>query len=923
MNLSLRYSILSILLLGGLLSGCSGPAPDALLASAKDYLARQDSNSAIIQLKSSLQKQPDMVEARFLLGQTLLESGDPVAAEIEFRKALALSYPQSSVLPPLTRALVLQGNGQRAIQDFASVELKEAAATADFKTALATAYAQQGASEKATAALNEALAAVPGFGPALLLQARQKAVMGRFDEAFALLDQILAKNPAAYEALGTKGELLFFAKGDADGALKLQRQALAARKDWIPAHASVINILLSRRDLVAAKIELDALKKILPNHPQTRFYEAQLAALSNDQKTAKEITQQLLKIAPDNVEVLTLAGAIEMKSGSLVQAEALLAKAMQIAPEVANTRRLLAQSYSRSGQSTKASSTIAPLLERPDVDADTLAMAGQIALEAGDATTAEGYFGRAVKLDPKDSRIRTALAVQQLAKGNADVAYSQLQEIAATDSGTVADMALISAKMRQRDFVGALKGIDRLERKEPDKPFASQLRGQVQLAQGDVAAARQSFTKALSNNDTYFPAVASLAALDIRDNRPEKARKHFDKLLAADPNNVQALLAIAELRAQAGASKEEIAELLSNATKLNPTAADPRLLLVELALRTKDNKAALTAAQDGVAVLPDSSDLLDALGRAQLASGDANQAISSFNKAAGLRPRVPQPQMRLAETHMSAKNWTAARESLKRALDIAPKFLPAQRRLLLLELSDGRLDAALAVARQVQAERPDEGVGYLFAGDVEATRANWDAAAIGYRAGLKRSDSSELASKLYGVLLASRKRVEADSFAAAWIKNHPQDLVFRMSLGSMASARKDFPAAEDQFQAVVRAQPDNAMALNNLAWATHQLKKPGALAYAEKANALLPGEPAFMDTLAGALGDAGQVAKGIKLEKRAILLAPDRSAFRLNLAKLYLKAGDKNSAKNELDQLAKLGEKFTDHAEVGELLKSL
>jgi putative PEP-CTERM system TPR-repeat lipoprotein len=923
-NLSLRHSILSVLLVSGLLSGCGGQAPDALLASAKEYLARQDTKAAIIQLKSALQKQPDMAEARFLLGRTLLDAGDPVAAEIELRKALDLKYSQAAVLPALTRALVLEGKGQRAIQEFASTELAESAATAEFKVALATAYAQQGASAQSSAALNEALVAVPGFGPALLLQARQMAGAGRFDEALALLDEVLAKNPVAYEALGTKGELLFFAKGDADGALKLQRQALTVRKDWMPAHASVIDILLSRRDTAAAKSELDALKKILPNHPQTKYYEAQLAALSNDPKTAKEIAQQLLKVAPENVKVLTLAGAIEMQGGSLLQAESLLAKALQIAPEVAQTRRLLAQVYLQSGQSSKASATIALLLEKSNVDADTLAMAGQIALQAGDAALAEGYFGRAAKLDPKDSRSRTALALAQFSKGNADAAYSQLQEIAATDSGTIADMAIISARMRQRDFVGALKGIDGLERKEPNKPLTSQLRGQVQLAQDDIAAARQSFAKALSTDPTYFPAAASLATLEVRDKKPEEARKHFDKLLAADPKNVQALLAIAELRAQAGASKEEIAGLLSNAIKLNPTAVGPRLLLVELGLRSKDNKAALTAAQDGVAVLPESIELLDALGRAQLASGDTNQAISSFNKVAGLRPRAPQPQMRLAEAHMFMKNSTAAREGLNRALDITPKFLPAQRSLLILELSEGRPDAALAIARQVQAERSDEGVGYLFAGDIESSRKNWEAAATAYRAGLKRSNGSgELASKLYSVLFASKKRTEADSFAAAWVKEHPQDLVFRMSLGSMASARRDFVAAEDQFQAVVKAQPDNAIALNNLAWATHQLKKPGAVAYAEKANALRPGEPAFMDTLAAALGDAGQVAKGIELEKKAILLAPEQMTFRLNLAKLYLKAGDKNLAKSELDQLAKLGDKFTEHAEVGELLKLL
>ena len=911
------------LIFAAVLAGCGEKTPEALLVSAQDYLARKDTKAAVIQLKSALQKQPNLAEARFLLGRTLLDAGDPVAAEIELRKALDLKHPLAAVLPPLARALVLEGKGQRAILDYASVDLAEPAAAAELKVALATAYARQGAAAKSHAALGEALAIVPGFGPALLMQARVKADERDFDAAFALIEQILARDPGAYEALNLKGDLLFFVKHDADGALQAQRQALALRKDWMPAHASVLDILLSRPDLVAAKTQLEELKKVLPNHPQTKYFEAQLAFLNQDYKSAKELAQQVLKGAPDNIKVLLLAGSIELQAGSMAQAETFVAKALQLSPDIAVTRRLLAQIYLRSGQASKAGELLAPLLEKADADADTLVLAAQAALQNGDATTAETYFARAAKLNPNDMRSRTALALAQFSKGNADLAYARLQEIASSDKSTIADMAIISARLRQRDYDAALKAIDALERKQPDKPFAAQLRGQVYLARNDVAAARQNFARALSIDPLYFSAAAGLAALDLRDKKPDEARKHFDKLLAADPKNVHVLLALAELRAKAGAGKEEIAGLLANAAKLNPTVAAPRLLLIELYLRTQDAKAALTAAQDGAAALPDSLELLDALGRAQMAAGDTNQAISSFNKLAGLQPRSPQPQMRLADAYMAQQNQAAARGSLDRALEIAPKFLPAQRGLVMLELSAGRAEQALTVARVVQSERPDQSFGYLLAGDVEASRKNWEPAAAAYRAGLKRGGSTELALKLHSVLVAIQKRPDADAFAAGWIKDHPLDAAFRTYLGGRALAQLDFGGAEGHYMAVVKLQPENAIGLNNLAWVTNRLKKPGAAAYAEQANALRPGQPAFMDTLAVILGDAGQAAKAIELEKKAIALAPAQDAFRLNLAKLYLNSGDKARAKAELDQLAKLGDKFTGQAEVGQLLKSL
>lgn len=917
-GLALCVSMASVLLVG-----CGDEAPAALLASAKGYLAKKDANAAVIQLKSALQQQPDLAEARFLLGRTLLDSGDAVPAEIELRKALDLKYPDSSVLPVLARALVQQGKAQRAIQDFAAVELNQPEATADLKTTLAVAYTQQGDNAKAQQALSEALRVVPDFAPALLMQARLKATVRDSDAAFALVERVIAKNPDNYEALQLKGDFLFVFNADVAQALEAERQALAKRPDWLPAHSSTLEILLSRRDLAAAKTQLEQTKTMFPNHLQTKYFEARLAFLNQDYKTARELAQQLLAAAPTDMKVLLLAGGIELQAGSLAQAESLAAKASQRSPDAVMPRRLLAQIFLRSGQPKQAQDALAPAIEKPDVDAETLNLAGEAALKLGDAANAESYFARAAKLSPNNARSRTALALTQFSKGNADAAFAQLQEIASSDTSTVADMAIISARIRQHDYNGALKAIGSLERKQPGKPFAAQLRGQVELAREDIAAARRSFASALAIDPLYFPAAASLAALDVRDKKPDEAQKRFDKLLAADPKNLQALLAVAELRAQAGAKKEEVAALLVNAIKLNPTAAVPRLLLIELQLRGKDNQAALTAAQEGVAALPDNPDLLDALGRVQLTSGDTNQAISTFGKLAALQPRSAQPNLRLADAYIAAKNPGAAHDSLKRALEITPKLLAAQRGLIMLELAAEKPEQAIALARSVQRERPDQNVGYVLAGDIEAFRKNWNAAAASYRAGLNRGASSELAAKLYSALVLGKKNAESDSFAAGWIKAHPQDAAFRGHVGDLAIQQVNFARAESEYLAVVKLQPDNALALNNLAWITYKLKKPGATALAEKANALRPEQPAFMDTLATLFADDGQIAKALELEKKAVALAPDFHLFRLNLAKLYLKSGDKALARAELERLTKLGDKFAGQAEVGELLKTL
>ena len=74
---------------------------------------------------------------------------------------------------------------------------------------------------------------------------------------------------------------------------------------------------------------------------------------------------------------------------------------------------------------------------------------------------------------------------------------------------------------------------------------------------------------------------------------------------------------------------------------------------------------------------------------------------------------------------------------------------------------------------------------------------------------------------------------------------------------------------------------------------------------------------------AGRTADAGRLEQALDLEKKALAISPEYHIARLNLARIYIKSGDKLRAKAELDQLSKLGAKFAEQAEVTRLLQSL
>lgn len=906
------------------LTACSGDNPTEQVASAKAKLAKSEVRAAVIQLKSVLQSQPDLAEARFLLGKALLAGGEASAAVVELGKALELRHPESEVIPELARALFVEGQHQRLTDQFGQSRLDDPLALAELKTIVAQAYGAMGRRAQAQAAMEEALKAIPDYGPARLFEARLLADTGDVKGALAVVQRQLDRSPQDHEAWQLKGDLLNGGVRDPKAAMAAYRQAIAIKPNFAQAHSALMSLLLAVGDLEGAKTHLAQIKQVLPNHPQTVFFDASIALYTKDLARAQELSQVLLRSAPENPRVLQLAGAVALEQKAYLLAESHLLKALQKAPEFDVSRRLLVTTYLSLGQPGKALATVQPLLDKPAPPAAIYKLAAQAHLQAGELDAAEAAFTKAASLDPTDSRSRTALAVSKVLKGDADSGLADLERLAASASDTSADLPLIGALVRKRDFDAALKAIDNFEKKSTGQPVAANLKGRVLMMMGRRDDARAQFERALAISSAFYPARSALAQMALTDGKPDDAQRLLDEALKIDPRNTQAMLASARLKASRGASMGDIVAVFEKAIQQAPTNAGPHLALVNFLLARNDFKAALEAAQKASSALPNNPELLDALGRAQAATGSTNQAIATFGKLVQLVPQSPLPYLRMADVQWTTRDRSTAIQTLKRALSVAPDNLPAQRALVDAYLGENQTDQAIAVAREIQKQRPKEDAGYLLEGGIVASQKKWERAIDVYRQGLKEATgSSALASRLYVALSSSNQEAAASRHAAEWLRSHANDAEFRFFLGDVALAAKDFQGAETRYREVLKLLPDNALALNNVAWLMAQAKRPGAVDMARKAVALLPDRPVLMDTLAVALTAEGKVAEAVDVMRKAIALDEKNPQLRLNLAKTLIAAGDKSSAKVELQRLAELGAKFPRQGEVADLLKTL
>ncbi|HLO96503.1 MAG TPA: XrtA/PEP-CTERM system TPR-repeat protein PrsT [Burkholderiaceae bacterium] len=903
--LAISRTILAASLAAALLGACGSKTPEQHLSSAKAMLAKNDGKSAAIELKSALQGDPSMAEARFLLGTTLLAQGDPISARIELEKARELGYPADQLVPPLARVLFIYGEYEKVLSEFSRTQLDVPAAQADLMTTLAESALLLKRKEYAERFIQSALSLDAKQPRTLLVAANVAGYSGDYEVALQRVAQVLADEPKNAKAWLAKAEFLRFGLGRDAESVAAYEQALALDPKSVGANVGLSTFRLTKGELEAARKQVELMRKALPNHPQTHFVAALVALEVGDLKQANEESQAMLKLGPEDARFLHLAGAIAAQSGALLVAEKYLSQSLNQSADNPSARLLLAHTLLKAGEAGKALGALQPLMEQHGRSHAAMALAGQAYLMLGETGKAVDAFRKAVDLDPKDVRSKTALAVVDLEKGRVDEGLGALKGLAATDTtGYTADLALISALLSRGDSVGALHAIEQLQQKQPRLPDAPYLRGSIQLRAKQLAEARASFEQALQLAPGHFQSAIALAMLDVEAGRIADAINRFDAMVDKDPRNIRARMAAIELRVRAGASANDYEQLLLGAIKSSPDAAEPRLALIRHRMAQGDVKQGLQAAQEGQSAIPDSAEMLLALGQVQALSGDVNQAVSTLNKLVAKMPNSPDPYLRMAEVHGQVKDLTSAAQDLRRAMVLAPRNAEVIGKLVAVQVALGKFSDARAALKDMEVAGVAKPVVLTAMGDVAYAQKAWADAVRNYRAALDlQRDDVTVAVKLHTVLVKAGQTADAARFASGWMSAHAKDAHFLSNLASQALQADKLSEAESLYKQVLVLEPRHSAALNNLAWLLLKSGKPGAVEYAQRAVQVRDDVDEYWDTLAMAHLAAKEPSRALEALRKAVQLNPASAAFRLHLAEALLAAGDKNGAKAELTKL--------------------
>lgn len=905
------------------LAACGAGDPQSMVRDARVKLDQRDAASAAVMLKSALQKNPQLAEARFLLGRAALAQADHATAEAEFKRALELKYSPDEVVPQLALAIFRQGAFDRMLKEIGPIALSSPRARADVLTAIGNAHVRLGREPEAARAFGEALLLMPGHYSARLGQARMIAVKGQTREAAAAIEAVLAQAKELPEAWELKGMVQLVA-GQVDDALAAWRRQLALDPDDLPARARLVSVLIDNNRLKDAGTEVAELKRRAGRLPQTAYFDALLAYRERRLEAAREAIVRLERSAPDYVPGVLLAGLIDQDLKAYQSAQARFERILASDPGHVAARRALVTVYLRTNQGARAAAAVQPLIEaRPD-DAEIAALAGEAFLQGGKLPRAMQEFARAAKLKPGDTGIGTRVALSHFATGNRQQGFAELESLAASqDADHRPDLTLIAARLRARDFDKALAAIDALEKKMPGSSLPANLRGAALLGKGEVELARRSFEKALQIRPDDFGVVMNLAQLDLATNAPQAALARLEAVVKKDRKNIQAALGLAELRGRLGASADEIAAGLEQTIAAVPTEPAPRIALIALRLAAGDKARALAASREAMAAMPERVEMLEVVARAHEAAGELTQAIGLMQKIATLQAGSPHPWLQMAALQARNKDFQSARQSLVRAQALAPDLAAVGQQRVAVALAAGDEAEALAVARKMQTHPAQAALGFILETDIHAGKREWDKALASARAGLKVASVWDLAVRVHAGLLSTRQNAEAAKFAEEWMKAHPEELSMPLRLAELAASRRDFVTARRHYEAALKIEPSNPVLLNNLAWVAGRLGEPDAVTIAERALKLAPQSGVIMDTLGVLLLNRGDALRALELLQKAVRFEPNTPAIRLNLARALIANGKRQEAQRELDVLAALGDRFRGQDEVAQLRKKL
>jgi predicted Zn-dependent protease len=386
-----------------------------------------------------------------------------------------------------------------------------------------------------------------------LLYARAKSAEARGDllKAESFLKQILSTAPIYIDAITDLAEI-YFKQSRFDAAEQRLTQALAAitNADTLTVEkARVLTMMVEMLVQQGRSSEAYTYQKILATaNPELdfmrgRFDEALEFYAEGNIERARSVLIDLHQSFPNNSNVTTLLGVIAFQLGQDEEAETYLSQVID--PETATSSLIYASSLlkTRNNKIDDAITLLKSAVEAQPRNAQLLSTYG-LALLQKDPLDKEAVLAleKSIVMDPKQQRLRLALADRHYRLGEVEQGFAQLES---AYRQTPLDILIAQNYFRQLKNVSGeklvLTEIAALKEKFPTEAQARLIEAWWMLESKRYAEVEKLLVKQM---DSFAQAEKMSAYLLLADNytqqnKPEAARKVLEEYLRESPQSLQ------------------------------------------------------------------------------------------------------------------------------------------------------------------------------------------------------------------------------------------------------------------------------------------------------------------------------------------------------------------------------------------------
>jgi cellulose synthase operon protein C len=592
--------------------------------------------------------------------------------------------------------------------------------------------------------------------------------------------------------------------------------------------------------LAAANPQLDAMK--------SRFDEAVALYAEGEIEKSQILLTELHRSYPNNSNVTTLLGVIAFQQGRDHEAEELFAEVID--PETATPGLIQASSLlkARNNKIDEAIKLLKSAINAQPENAQLLATYG-LALLQKDPADKNGAMAleKSIAMDPAQQRLRLALAERHYRLGETVQGLAQLETaFKNAPLDRIVEQTYFTQLARNQDESKVLSSIAELKNKYPLEYQVSLIESWWMIKQGQYPAAEELLTAKFSSLTPAqkMDSLLLLSDLYLKQNKNDSARKMLQDYLRLSPEAMRIYLRWFDLleKNTIQSAKDFLKELQGT----DETLWQPHFYT-----------ALLNARNHQWSEVENSLDFV----LQKTSDPEIKRKIISIYNNYGFQL-------------FQSGNLAEAQKIFIKSLGLDPNDRTALYYYVQIALKSGQVAQVKTLLQSPEADKKSA-IHLFLTGLIEEKEQKSEEALLHFQEAWKMDAFELYAEKLYEIYQATRDYSSLNRLIEEWNQRAPDNPKALLLNAMLQQEQGKSAEAIITYEKLLVLQPNNLVAMNNLAWLYTDVNSAKAEELAVAAYKMAPDSVDIIDTYAGVLLKSNQLTQADEVLQKAMSLYPD------------------------------------------------